>query len=134
MVKNMIIILLVLFCLNSCAVLEGLAAAGEALSFLDTFDERRDSEEKITAVIENKTDETLALFVLFSTDLRSFENKRGAELARLPAHTVKEIRITQGRKLRVTGGNTGIDYTDITCNQDGEVFAVYPVSELSPRR
>jgi uncharacterized membrane protein YdjX (TVP38/TMEM64 family) len=107
-------IIFALLCMNSCAAIQYLYMTASIAQAMDISAEERDPGEKVTVVIDNRTGETLVIFAEY-----------GAQLARPPARTTAQIRVVRGRKLRITGGNTGFLYMEVTCKEDGEAFVVY---------
>jgi hypothetical protein len=99
--------------LVSCEILSGIY---KTMVFLDSVNERHDAEGKIEIFIDNKTNETLIIFV------NGF--KKGAELSRILQGKEQRIKITKGRTIYISGGNTGKDYCEIICDDDGETFTI----------
>ncbi|MDR0524834.1 MAG: hypothetical protein LBG90_03070 [Spirochaetaceae bacterium] len=105
--------------LQSCALTEGL---WNILLVADTWTERFNSDEKIQLFIDNKTDEIILVRAL------GFDKQTpGVELARIPKQSEALIKVTKGRKIELTGGNSRIRYREITVTEDSETVTVFPV-------
>jgi hypothetical protein len=96
-----------------------LTACSSLIVVLDSFLERYPStqEGKIELFIDNKTHETIVVFV---TDYFS-----GVELARIPTQTEQKILVTKGRYLYIAGGNTQLQYRKQAPLSDGETWTIY---------
>jgi uncharacterized protein (UPF0248 family) len=116
MVYGLLAIVLLLY-INSCA---SLLLAG---LIHDTITEGNDTEEKIVISLENKTNEILIIFLL--AEFFPGNKKLWAQVARIPAHSIQEVRVSRGRTIRIIGGNSRIEYTDIECI-DENFFTIYP--------
>ena len=104
---------IILLAISSCSTLP---AIFEMLVFLDSVNETIGSEEKIKIFIENKTSETIVIFVNGYL--------KGADLARIPRGKEKEIKITKGRTIYISGGTTQKEYGKIICDVDSETIII----------
>ena len=114
MKNNFYFFLIIIFIpITSCQLLSG---AYHTLVFLDSAGERLDLDGQIEIIIENRSNETLILYVSgFNT---------GAELARISQNETKNINITKGRSIYINGGNTKMNYMRIICDNDREIFII----------
>jgi hypothetical protein len=98
----------------------------EAIMY-DTINEQKDTEGKIVVSLENKTDEILAIFLV--AEFYPGNKKLWSQIARISPHSLQEVRVTQGKTIRIIGGNTGIEYTDIECLY-ADFITIYPQKNL----
>jgi hypothetical protein len=114
-------VLLYVFCITSCAT--------TLLTFLlhDTLNEETELEKKLVMTLENKTDEILTIFLV--EELFPGNKKLWAQIARIPPHNSKEVKVTQGKTIRIIGGNTRIEYMDIECIYE-DFITVYPQKNI----
>jgi hypothetical protein len=93
----------------------------------DTLNEENEYEKKLVMTLENKTDEILAIFLVAEF---LFENKKlWAQIAKIPPHSIQEVKVTEGRTIRIIGGNTRIEYTDIECLY-ADFITIYPQKNI----
>jgi hypothetical protein len=93
-----------------------LVAIIDTIQFLDSATERGENEGDIVIFIDNRTDEILIIFVN--------GYKKGVELARILPKNEQKLSISKGRTIYISGGNTGKDYSEIICDNDGETFTI----------
>jgi uncharacterized protein (UPF0248 family) len=118
MKKTVIFFLLLYIChISSCA----------SLLLASLINEQKDTEGKIVISLENKTDETLALFLV--EEFFPGNKKLWVQLARIPPHTIQEVRVSQGKTIRIIGGNSRIEYTDIACIYE-DFIIIYPQKNI----
>jgi len=106
-------LIIIFITITSC---QALSAIYHTFIIIDSASERLDKEDQIYIYIDNKTNETLVLYVSgYNT---------GVELARISQREVKEIKITKGRTIYISGGNSQINYLMISCDNEGELFTI----------
>jgi hypothetical protein len=121
--KQILFVLIIMPLVNSCVAFELLHTTAVMVEYSSTYSETLDSADKLSLSLENKTNETLVVFVLFSDNQR-----QGAELARIPAQSLRTLKLSQGKSVRIVGGLSRLEYRDIQCNYDGEYFTIYPIA------
>jgi hypothetical protein len=112
--KHTIIVSVICLTLDSCA---GAPLLYETLVFMNSIEAQDDRHGRIMFFIDNQTNEVLVLFVNGYF--------KGAELARVPAGSMRGIYISKGRTIYVSGGTTHREYGLWECNNESEVFSIY---------
>jgi hypothetical protein len=87
------------------------------VEFSNSVEEQNDRQGRIMVSIDNQTNETLSLFINGYL--------KGAELARVPVGSMREVYITKGKSIYISGGNTRREYGQWECNDDGEIYTIY---------
>jgi hypothetical protein len=71
----------------------------------------------------------LAIFLV--AEFYPGNKKLWSQIARISPHSSQEIRVKQGRTIRIIGGNTGIEYMNIECLYT-DFITIYRTSQLQP--